>query len=270
MTPLRIAFLLVFVAATAAFFIARSAVASFSLGPQMADVPIPTPKRTPTSKPTARPSPRPTRAVPTATTPPRPTATPRPAPTVQVRPSSTPAPTATRPPRPSPTAVTVATATAVPKRSATPAPRRPKRQLAARHRPRHRVVRPTPVPTPSPIPTTGITTITNYWISETAARRGTTIAVGYTIDNGTGATERVLLGASIKPSSVATWGRSVSDPYHDVVAIVPPGITTHVRYFTLARGLRPGAYDVAWGLRGADTGTPVALVTARDSLRITR
>jgi hypothetical protein len=158
----------------------------------------------------------------------------------------------------------------VPKRSATPAPRRPKRQLAARHRPRHRVVRPTPVPTPSPIPTTGITTITNYWISETAARRGTTIAVGYTIDNGTGATERVLLGASIKPSSVATWGRSVSDPYHDVVAIVPPGITTHVRYFTLARGLRPGAYDVAWGLRGADTGTPVALVTARDSLRITR
>jgi hypothetical protein len=115
-----------------------------------------------------------------------------------------------------------------------------------------------------------VTTITNYWISETTVPRGTTIAIGYTIDNGTGRTERVLLGASIKPSSVATWGRSVSDPFHDVVAIVPPGVTTHVRYFTLTHALRPGPYDVAWGLRAVSSGASVALVTAPDSLRVTR
>lgn len=113
-------------------------------------------------------------------------------------------------------------------------------------------------------------TISNYWISQNAVRRGTTLAVGYTIDNGTGRTQRVLLGASIKPSVVATWGRSVSDPFHDVVATVPPGVSTHVRYFTLARGLRLGQYDVAWGLRSAATGAPVALVTAPGSLRVTR
>jgi hypothetical protein len=79
-----------------------------------------------------------------------------------------------------------------------------------------------------------------------------------------------MLGASIKPSSVATWGRSISDPFHDVVAVVPPGVTTHVRYFTLAHGLHPGQYDVAWGLRNAATGSPVALVAAPVSLRVTR
>lgn len=115
-----------------------------------------------------------------------------------------------------------------------------------------------------------MTTITNYWISQTAVKRGTTIAIGYTIDNGTGKTEHVLLGASIKPSSVPTWGKSVSDPFHDVIATVPPGVTTHVRYFTLTYALRPGQYDVAWGLRAASSGVSVALVTAPESLRVTR
>ena len=55
---------------------------------------------------------------------------------------------------------------------------------------------------------------------------------------------------------------SISDPSHDVVAVVPPGISQHVRYFTLSPGLRAGAYDIAWGLRNPSTGSRVALVAA--------
>lgn len=138
------------------------------------------------------------------------------------------------------------------------------------HRQTPRPARPTATPEPSPTAGSGVTALTNYWISQTAAARGTTIAVGYTINNGTGHTERVMLGASIKPATVPTWGRSISDPFHDVVAMVPPGVTTHVRYFTLANGLRPGRYDVAWGLRNAANGVPVALVSAPLSLRVER
>jgi hypothetical protein len=316
MSPLRIAFLLVFIVAAAAFFVARSAVSSFSLGSQVAQAPVHATQQSATPRPTLRPSPRPTQPAPAPTNPPA-TATPRPISTIAPAPTAPPQPSATVPaPRPTRAPETHAVAPAPKSHSDIPAskphkkvvpphmrkvapaphgvkkapvphpvkkvvaphpakkaPDAPKRQLALAHKARHphsHEARPSPTPTPSPTEASGETTISNYWISQTAVRRGTTIAVGYTIDNGTGKTERVLLGASIKPSVVATWGKSVSDPFHDVVATVPPGITTHVRYFTLTRALRPGPYDVAWGLRAASNGLPVALVTAPDSLRVTR
>ena len=57
---------------------------------------------------------------------------------------------------------------------------------------------------------------------------------------------------------------------HDVVAIAPPGVSTHLRYFTLASSLRPGAYDVGWGLRDAATGQSVAFLAAPGTLRVMR
>lgn len=126
----------------------------------------------------------------------------------------------------------------------------------------------TPVPSPTP---SGVVTLTNYWVGSTTTHPGTTIAVGYVIDNRTGATAHVQLGASVKASSRLSWATdSISDPGHDVVAVVPPGISRHVRYFTLSRGLRSGSYDIAWGLRNPSTGARVALVAAQSALRVQR
>lgn len=128
----------------------------------------------------------------------------------------------------------------------------------------------TPTTLPTPSPTAGIVTLTRYWVGSPQARTGTTISVGYVIDNATGRTERISLGASLKSSRVLSWGRSLSDPAHDVTATVPPGISTHIRFFTLPAGLRPGAYDIAWGLRNAVSGERVALVAAGGSLTVER
>jgi hypothetical protein len=126
-------------------------------------------------------------------------------------------------------------------------------------------------PAPLPSPTAGTITLNSYWIGTTAARPGTTIAFGYVIDNGTGRTAELMLGASIKSSRTATWvNTTISDPRHDVVATVPPGVTTHTRYFTIPSRLRPGYYDVAWGLRDTATGEPVAVVSSIASLRLRR
>ncbi|HZS93585.1 MAG TPA: hypothetical protein VFA78_02215 [Chloroflexota bacterium] len=100
---------------------------------------------------------------------------------------------------------------------------------------------------------------------------GETIEIGYVINNGTGHTARVTLGASLKFHRVYSWlAGQINDPFHDVVAVVPPGISNHVRYFTLPSRLKPGTYDVAWGLRNASTGKPLALVAADDALRVYR
>lgn len=89
------------------------------------------------------------------------------------------------------------------------------------------------------------------------------------IDNQTGTTAHIELGASVKASNRLSWAAdSISDPGHDVVAIVPPGISRHVRFFTLGTGLRPGSYDIAWGLRNPSTGSRVALVAAESALRV--
>jgi hypothetical protein len=126
----------------------------------------------------------------------------------------------------------------------------------------------TPLPTPSP--TSGIVTLVRYWVGTPDARHGQTISVGYVIDNETGHTAQLMLGASIKAESVLSWAASLSDPAHDVVALVPPGVSTHVRYFTLPAGLKPGSYAVAWGLRDAATGERTALVAAPGALLVTR
>lgn len=126
----------------------------------------------------------------------------------------------------------------------------------------------TPLPSPTPVPTRGIVTLESYWVGSTSAARGSTISLGYVINNGTGRTERISLGASIKPSSTASWAQSINDVAHDVVAVIPPGVSTHVRYFTLSPSLSPGTYDVAWGLRNADSGARVALVSAAASFTV--
>jgi hypothetical protein len=173
---------------------------------------------------------------------PRPTATP----TAHASATATPAPTPARTPTTTPTAAP----------SLTPTP------TAAPH--------PTATPPPTLTATPGIVELARYWVGAQMARRGRTVAIGYVIDNTTGRTEHLLLGASVKPSTASTWAQSIDDTYHDVVAVVPPGTTTHVRYFTLSTRLRPGAYDVAWGLRNAATGERVALVAAAGALTITR
>lgn len=149
-----------------------------------------------------------------------------------------------------------------------------RRTAATAHRARlRRTARPRIVatPAPAPTPTPGVVGLTRYWVGTLQARRGNTIEVGYVIDNETGHPARVMLGASLKSSRALSWARAaVNDPSHDVVAIVPPGVSTHVRFFTLPSGLHPGRYDVAWGLRNSQTGQPVALVVAPDALRATR
>ena len=113
--------------------------------------------------------------------------------------------------------------------------------------------------------------LTSYWVNQSVARDGRTIALGYVIDNGTGQTMRIMLGASLKSSRTLSWAaQSVNDPYHDVVAVVPPGVSTHIRYFTLPSGVRPGHYDVAWGLRNAASGIREGLVAAPSALQIVR
>jgi hypothetical protein len=94
--------------------------------------------------------------------------------------------------------------------------------------------------------------------------------VGYVIENGTGHTRRIMLGASIKATRVMSWvSGSIADPPHDIIAIAPPGVSTHLRYFTLPVGVRPGPYDVAWGLRDPASGGREALVFAPGALRVT-
>jgi len=127
----------------------------------------------------------------------------------------------------------------------------------------------TPRPTPTATALTGVVTLTNYWVGSRVARDGETIEIGYVIDNGTGRTQRITLGASLKSHRVYSWlSGQINDPVHDVVAIVPPGISDHARYFTLPLSLRPGIYDVAWGLRSAVSGKPLALVAAPAALHV--
>jgi len=138
--------------------------------------------------------------------------------------------------------------------------------------PRHRAktgLKPTATATTLPTPTTGTVALARYWVGSQLAQGGQTVSIGYVIDNETGHTARVLLGASIKGSRVIGWSAGLSDPYHDVVAVVPPGVSTHVRFFTLPPSLQPGVYDVAWGLRSASTGLRDALVTAYAALHVT-
>ncbi|HLJ65726.1 MAG TPA: hypothetical protein VKX16_00020 [Chloroflexota bacterium] len=130
-------------------------------------------------------------------------------------------------------------------------------------------LRPTSTPAPSATPASGTLALLRYWVGTPAARPGQTIEVGYVIDNGTGRTMHEVLGVSLKSSRALSWATSaVSDPGHDVVATVLPGTSTHIRFFTLPPGLRPGWYDVAWGLRSPITGARVGLVFAPTALRV--
>jgi hypothetical protein len=117
----------------------------------------------------------------------------------------------------------------------------------------------------------GTVTLVRYWIGTTVAHPGGIMSVGYVINNGTGRTERLMLGASIKPSRALSWASAtISDPSRDVVATVLPGASIHSRFFAIPTNLRPGTYDVAWGLRDADTGARQAVVFSPGVLQITR
>jgi hypothetical protein len=163
--------------------------------------------------------------------------------------TSTAQPAATAAPVASPTAIPTATLPATPRASATP----------------------TSTALPTAQPTTGVVTLTNYYVASSTARSGQTVPVVYTIDNQTGSTERIMLGASIKSMRAGAWGAgAINDPAHDVVALVPPGVSTHMRYFTLPARLLPGSYDVGWGLRNASTGQTLAFLAANGALSVVR
>lgn len=178
-----------------------------------------------------------------------------------------------------PTALAPKTATPAPVATATPAvhvvTHHALRRVTISRSSRVRKAKPTatakPLPSPTPTPGSGTVTLTSYWVGDSTAQPGQTVSIGYVINNGTGRTARITLGASIKSSHVISWlSGQINDPYHDVVAIVPPGVSTHVRYFTLPSRLRAGTYDVAWGLRNALSGGRDALVAAPDALRVRR
>lgn len=176
--------------------------------------------------------------------------------------TATPTPAATTPPTPVPT-VHVVVARHTVRRRRVKVVRRP---LATAVKPKA-----TPVASPTPTPTTGTVTLTSYWVGNSTAQPGQTVSIGYVIDNGTGHTARITLGASIKSSHVISWlSGQINDPYHDVVAIVPPGVSTHIRYFTLPSRLHAGTYDVAWGLRNAVSGGREALIAAPAALHVSR
>jgi hypothetical protein len=121
----------------------------------------------------------------------------------------------------------------------------------------------------TPAPTTGTVQLAGYAVSNASAHAGTTISVTYTVVNGTGRTERLVLGASLKSARSASWTSGVvSDPSHDVVAIVPPGTSTHLRYFTVPSSLRAGRYDVGWGLIDASSGQSVTFSAANGALNV--
>jgi hypothetical protein len=149
-------------------------------------------------------------------------------------------------------------------------PQRPLHRTTVKATVKPTATKPTATPLPTPSPTPGIVTLVRYWVGTPDARHGQTISVGYVIDNETGRTAQLMLGASIKSDRILSWGESLSDPAHDVVAVVPPGVSTHVRYFTLPSGLKPGSYAVAWGLRDALSGERTALVAAPSALQVTR
>lgn len=252
MTFIRAAFLCVFLLLIGAIFAVRSLVAPYfstALGgnePRIAAAPPatstpPRPRRRPTTIPA--------------------TATPR----VVIRVvTATPAATAT------------AAATETPLAPAVSRPvvhhlaPQPRHHPSISSKPHPTRIPPTATPRPLPSPTAGTVQLANYWVDSRQARRGQVVAVAYVIDNTTGHVEDISLGASLKARSALSWAAAINDPAHDVVAIVPPGVSTHVRYFTVPRGVHPGAYDVAWGLRNAASGQRVGLVFAPDVLTVTR
>jgi hypothetical protein len=242
----RVIFVAVFLVLTLGAITVRNAVAPYFRGisesPHHVIAAASTPTRTPTEPASATPTTDPTA---TATLTPAATKTATPAASSTVAATSIPGatPTATRPAR--------AKHLATPQPSGTPTP--------------------TATALPTPTRTAGILTLSNYWIGQLTAAPGQTIEVGYVVANGTGRTAHMVLGASIKPAHALNWATAtISDPYHDVVATIRPGVTRHYRFFTLPAGMHSGAYDVAWGLRDPSTGARQSLVFAASVLRIIR
>ncbi len=128
---------------------------------------------------------------------------------------------------------------------------------------------PLPTVTAAASPTTATTTLTKYWLDQTEAHAGDTITVRYDIENGTGQPMYIGLGISMKSSSAASWSSAFIDAAHDVTAAVPPGSSTHTRYFTLPDHLAPGDYDVAWGLKDS-SGTQIDVASSSGALRIVK
>ena len=106
-------------------------------------------------------------------------------------------------------------------------------------------------------------------VGERSVRPGQLLEVVYFIENTTGATQRVLLGASILPTGLRhAWStRGINDPRHDLVATVPPGVSLHVRFFEIPRSLSPGSYDVGWGLK-TPAGGYITFIPVAHELRV--
>lgn len=155
----------------------------------------------------------------------------------------------------------------------------PVRAMVPISTPAHATPSPTPNTTAGPTPsatasstpsaTSDTITLTRYWLGQTSAHPGDTILVEYAVSNGTGRPAQLTLGMSMKASSAPGWGSGFADPSHDVTATVPPGNSTHERYFALPATLAPGGYDVAWGLKDS-TGAQVTVVSATDALHVVK
>lgn len=118
-------------------------------------------------------------------------------------------------------------------------------------------------------PTSGAATLSKYWLDQTEAHAGDTITVRYDIQNGTGRLMYIGLGVSMKPSSSPSWISAVTDPAHNVTAAVPPGTSSHTRYFTLPSGMASGSYDVAWGITDS-SGRQIDVDSSPGALRIVK
>jgi hypothetical protein len=125
------------------------------------------------------------------------------------------------------------------------------------------------VPVPTATPVGEAIRLRNYWISPENIRPGQTLSLHYVIDNESGTTQRAVLGASIKSMGVGGWTTSaISDPPHDVVAILPAGTSIHLRYFRVPSDIPLGRYDIAWGLLSPVTFQRIALVAADGGLTV--
>jgi len=86
-------------------------------------------------------------------------------------------------------------------------------------------------------------TMTNQWITPTAASPGDTIEFHYTINNPNSSNMNVTLGAQIRKSGSTGW---TDDMAHDKTVALTSGSNSEYRWFTVPSSASPGNYDLRW------------------------
>ena len=105
--------------------------------------------------------------------------------------------------------------------------------------------------------------ITAYSLKPSAAKTGTTIAVNYTIKASRRAI--VALGCSIQKVGATIW---TNDSDNDRVINLDVGSASYSRKFTLPTELRPGKYNVAWGIWDSQFHLPYDGRLSRNALTV--